>query len=146
MSSTVVFRGIPGNWSALALNGGICLLKQREGDTIDTIIHTKSYVARSEDDIEQWVEEISKEISQDSSIVMENEPKIIGSYGFSVMSSMCYHPAAGDIIKTGYYSVIETETSMDFIVIYTTVLMDNAFDDDPEIMNILNNIVIGVAT
>ena len=99
MGASVVFRDIPKGWGAFALNGCICVIKQREGDLIDTVIHTKSFTALNEQDIDIWVNEVSAEISQYSSIVLEGESKKIGGYTFNVLSSMCYHLRLGKLLK-----------------------------------------------
>lgn len=150
MSTKVFFRNIPKDWVVFSLDNGCCALNLHEEDDIDTSVYAKVLHPQNEKQLELFLRECENSLtSGDEVINYPSEERTISGYPFTVLSSINTIEGIGDVIKTGYFCVIDENddgTKLSLITIHTTLMFDNILEDEEHIQQILDDILVGTAT
>jgi hypothetical protein len=143
----VFFRNIPQDWFVSSTSfSTLTLMKISESEKIDTSITASSFQRSPNTLPHQAINEIRKAIIRPNSnftpLIMEGETRVIGGRDFMILGGVFDFRDVGSVVQTGYLHLNYTETELNVIEIITTILFENALDDEPEIHDMLDKVII----
>lgn len=147
MNTKVFFKNIPEDWVVFALDNGCCVLHLHEDEAIDTAVYAKVLHPVNDAQLTLFLNECERSLTDGSNtLTYPTENRQISGYDFSVVSSIVNHEGIGEILKTGYFCVLDDDSGkLSLITIFTTLMFTNIIEDEEHIHNILDNILVGSA-
>lgn len=143
----IFFREVPSNWAVGITHPNVMtLMKINEPQQIDTSITCSSFQRHPDTTIESVVQEVRREVVKPNSnfipLLNEGEFRLINDIEFVILGGIFDLEGIGTIIQTAYLNLDYSPTELNIIEIFTTMLFENALDDEPEIHAMLDKVII----
>jgi hypothetical protein len=143
----VFFKGISENWIVSSTNfATLTLMKVSESQKIDTSLICSSFQRHPDTTVDNIVQEVREQVMRTNSnfipLLNEGEGRIIGGREFVILGGILDLPDIGTVIQTAYLHLDFSPTELNVIEIFSTMLFENALDDEPEVHEMLDRVII----